>query len=486
MIGRKASKRILPGLLSGILILTACRQTSSPTQTAPAPVVGSTTVIASPIPIATQTILPSATPTASITPLPTIPTFTPTFDARTIVTVTPAPRAECPSIDSKIKPEDYLPEKLDYPTTADVTNNILEFLNGGGDGQALVRRLDQIYPKVQYSDGYAFLDVTGDHVPEFLYVELSYGKRPIVFSCRNGEHEVLAILSGQHDFDFHDLKVEDLISSGIPQIIVTGTDGVSFPQSSVYLYQWNARTFSTLGRMGMLALRETQFKDIDGNGIREIMLTGDNPVCTSCSNFIPQRERAVTYGWNGKEFVEMANEFEPPKYRFQAVQDADAAAIIGDYGKALRLYEEAISNKNLEWWSPERLTYEQHIGDPVYMFIATPSAVPREDITEYPRLAAYVYYRLMLIHLMQGNEIEAETAYKTLQEELGSDQYGRPYFEMATAFWNALQSTHKIYNGCAAAIQYAAKHPEILIPLGSDYHGWQSHTYEPADVCPFR
>ena len=37
-----------------------------------------------------------------------------------------------------------------------------------------------------------------------------------------------------------------------------------------------------------------------------------------------------------------------------------------------------------------------------------------------------------------------------------------------------------------AAIQYATKHPEILVPLGSDYHGAQSHTYAAADVCPFR
>ncbi|HEX9387848.1 MAG TPA: hypothetical protein VF918_16110, partial [Anaerolineales bacterium] len=60
------------------------------------------------------------------------------------------------------------------------------------------------------------------------------------------------------------------------------------------------------------------------------------------------------------------------------------------------------------------------------------------------------------------------------------------YVEMATAFWDAYQSTHKMYDGCAAAIQYAVEHPEILIPLGSDYHGSQSHTYVPADVCPFR
>ncbi|HSG41626.1 MAG TPA: hypothetical protein VLA72_00590 [Anaerolineales bacterium] len=46
--------------------------------------------------------------------------------------------------------------------------------------------------------------------------------------------------------------------------------------------------------------------------------------------------------------------------------------------------------------------------------------------------------------------------------------------------------THKMYDGCAAEIQYAVEHPEILVPLGSDYHGSQAKIYEPADVCPFR
>jgi len=61
-----------------------------------------------------------------------------------------------------------------------------------------------------------------------------------------------------------------------------------------------------------------------------------------------------------------------------------------------------------------------------------------------------------------------------------------PYVEMATRFWNAYQSMHKMYDGCAAAIEYAAENPEILVPLGDGYHGAQSHTYVPADVCPFR
>ncbi|HSO12350.1 MAG TPA: hypothetical protein VLT51_08235, partial [Anaerolineales bacterium] len=205
----------------------------------------------------------------------------------------------------------------------------------------------------------------------------------------------------------------------------------------------------------------------------------------SCSNFLPQRQKTVTFEWNGKEFFETSIEFAPPEYRFQAVQDADAATHSGKLDEAFRLYGEVISNKNLEWWSPERFAYEQ---DASYRWIPgiTPVPEPPVNLTEYPRLAVYAYYRILLLHLAQGQEAEAASTYQTLQETFGSDPYAAPYVEMASAFWEAYQSTNKMYDGCAAAIQYAVEHPEILVPLGSDYHGRQSHIYEPADVCPFR
>jgi len=471
------------GLLGGILILAACRQ-------APATVASFT----SPPPSQTATIIPSTStpsptqipPTETITPLPTIPTFTPTFDASTIVTVTPAPKAECPEIDSTIKVENYLPQKLEYPSP-NTTEKILDFLNEGGDGQALIARLKQIYPTGgDYRGGYDFSDATGDQSPELLYVDINYEGRLLVFSCRNGRYDLLATLPEENKFLEYTMQVMNLNMNGFPEIIVMGTHGVSSPVSTIYFYEWNGRTFSNLGHTTILALRQTRIIDLDGNGTKEISFSGDNPTCVSCSNFIPQRQRTISYGWNGEKFIEISNEFGPPEYRFQAIQDADAAVVIRNYDKSIQLYVEAISNKTLSWWSPERFTYEQHIGNPVIMFIETPSTIPAEDPTEYPRLAAYAYYRIMLLHLVRGNETEASTTYNTLQEKFDNDPYAHPYVEMATGFWDAYQSTHKMYDGCAAAIQYAAAHPEILVPLGSDYHGWQSHAYVPADVCPFR
>ena len=479
MFGRQGMQRIGLSLVIGIFFLTACGQATV------VPTLPSATSTPSVLPTATHTSSPTATATTSVTPLPTIPTFTPTFDVSTIVTVTPAPKAECPKLDSTIRVEHYLPEKLEYPSP-DTTAKILDFLNTGGDGKALIARLEMIYPYGgDYRGGYGIYDVTGDQSPDFLHVEIDYEGRLLAFSCKDGKYELLATLPKEKDFLEYTMKIVNLNMNGIPEIVVMGTNGVSHPVSTIFFYEWNGKTFSNLGRASILALRQTQIKDIDGNGIQEIIWIGDNPGCLSCSNFIPQRQRTITYGWNGKEYVEISSEFEPAEYRFQALQDADTAVLLGKYEIAALYYLKTIDNEKLEWWSPERLQYKQARGYSWMPEVTLPPE-PLADRTEYPRLAAYAYYRIMLLHIVQGHESDAGTVYKTLQQKFGHNPYGHPYVEMATAFWNTYQSTHKMYDGCAEAIHYAVEHPEILIPLGSDFHGWQSHIYVPADVCPFR
>jgi hypothetical protein len=93
---------------------------------------------------------------------------------------------------------------------------------------------------------------------------------------------------------------------------------------------------------------------------------------------------------------------------------------------------------------------------------------------------------MLILDTYLGRLDAAQTKYNTLQVKFPESNPGYPYAEMAADFWSTFQSTGSMYDACGAAIAYAAEHPEILIPLGSDYHGFQSHTYIPADVCPFR
>jgi hypothetical protein len=151
------------------------------------------------------------------------------------------------------------------------------------------------------------------------------------------------------------------------------------------------------------------------------------------------------------------------------------------------LYQDAIFSDNLKEWSPEIHAY--YVGIPkAYMNSQPTPTFPGTnlDTTEYPRLAAYAYFRITLLHILQDHESDAGTVYQTLQQKFPAGNPGFPYAEMAAAFWNEYQSSHDMTAACGMAVEYAAGHPDILIPLGSDYHGMQSHRYKPGDVCPFR
>ncbi|HET9914069.1 MAG TPA: hypothetical protein VFQ13_19405, partial [Anaerolineales bacterium] len=480
--GRKTMKRIAIGLLSGMLILAACRQVPAgdgPSRTAP-PVITIQSATETPSPTPISTSVPTETPIPSITPLPTIPTFTPTFDASTIVTVTPAQPAACPKENPAIIAEFATPDAYGSYQLYNVSE-ILTYLNSGGTLTQLTTS-----PLGSLADSKT-IDLTGDGVNELTY------KGYVTFDilgCKDGKYQSLFNFVGDWEARLEDTP--DLNKNGIPELILY--DITHYGSALFYIFEWNGMEFRSRIDMGEedwdLSSSPGEIMDANGDALKEIVVVYDvNKFCGGLGNpcdGTPARKQTTTLAWNGRNYVVRAQDSDAPQYRFQAIQDGDLQARYGYYSEALSFYQATIFDDRLEWWSPEREEYERRTYWAQYD--PTPTVYPTAilDSTEYPRLATYAYYRIMLLHIVQGHESDAGTVYKTLQQKFGNDPYGHPYVEMATAFWNAYQSTHKMYDGCAAGIQYASEHPEILIPLGSDYHGWQSPIYVPADVCPFR
>lgn len=494
MIGRTTLKPILLSLLGGILFLTACGQTSSVTPTATIPIIKSATATPSPNP--TNTSIPTESPTATITPLPTIPTFTPTFDARTILTVTPAPKAECPKEDSNLTPDLNALFNKEFPIVLR-DQPVLDFLNSGGTRQKLITLFRQHY---RWLDSNVAIqqDITGDGVAEII---LTDGYIVYVFGCEDKKYQTLLSYTDDpawmQEIQFNIVK--DMNLNGFPEIITVEYGGHTEISVVVSIFEWNGLDFFPLiqGRAyddnhfsfaDTPVLANVNIRDVDGDRTLELILESDlpTPIPSIYTYLMPWRNEIDIYAWNGTHYILNRTEYSSPEFRFQALQDADREISYGGFDKALLLYQEVILSKKLRTFSREILGNEiakssaiEDINQP------TPTSVS-PDPTEYPRLAAYAYYRIVLLQLVQNHESEATTVYNTLQKKFSNDQYGRPYAEMATAFWETYQSAHKMYDGCAAAIQYAVEHPEILTPLGSDFHGSQSHIYVPADVCPFR
>jgi hypothetical protein len=484
--GRQAMKQFWIRLLSATLLLAGCAPATVET-----PILPSASRTSTPVP---ATATPSPTqipPTQTITSLPTIPTFTPTFEAATIVTAAPAQPASCPKENPAVIAKfatPYSNGSYDFFGADDV----LTYLNSGGSLNPFITG-----PAGSPSDTLlgTIVDLTGDGVSEVVVRGLV---RYDILGCKDGKYENLFKLA-TYDFSIDLEDILDLNKDGIPEIIFYSFSRYGY--ANIYIIEWDGIKFRSLIHAGTDEWTEviidsvpaTEYhKSIDANndGLKEIVAVYNvNELCGGLGNpcdGTPARKQSITLAWNGQNYVVLAEGSDPPQYRFQAIQDGDLQARYGYYAEALSFYQAAIFDDRLEWWSPERELYE--IRTYWTQYDPTPTVYPTAifDDTEYPRLAAYAYYRIMLLHIVQGHESDAGTVYKTLQQKFGSDPYGRPYAEMATAFWETYQSTYKMYTGCAAAIQYAVEHPEILAPLGSDYHGYQSHTYAPEDVCPLR
>jgi hypothetical protein len=419
---------------------------------------------------------PTIPPTETITPLPTISTFTPTFDARTIVTATPAPKAECSKIDTSLKPDFQLPPSPGSCQTQDcfptnTANKILDFLNKGGTVASVIQRLKTA--NVRENTGYIYKDVTGDTVPEFMFQDWGLYSRFHVLACENMKY---ALFSPEIDDPYSTsiVTVQDLNSDGIPEIVLSTL--------GLYIFEWNGSAFENISPDLPSWSTDYKIQDIDRNGIKEIIVSGDHPVTGTYSLYLPWRPSKGTFTWDGNIFTLASIEFAPPQYRFQAIQDADRYTLNKDYDKALSLYQESIFNNKLEWWSVARRQYLNSTYNENPELFPTPAV----DATEYPRLAAYAYYRMVILHTHLGQMDAAATQYASLQQKFSAAGPGQPYAEMASAFWDAYQSSRNMTNACGAAITYAAAHSDMLTVLGSNYHGSQSHIYVPADVCPFR
>jgi hypothetical protein len=414
----------------------------------------------------------------------------------------------CPSPNPDLQLE--LPNSNRETLGDDKTNYeelVLGFLNQGGTVKQLIFAHETAKNTFFALSGPAPIakDLTNDGVPEILAVysnqadDLS-NTMLHVFVCENGVYsDKLQVRIGLGSIKT--LEFRDINRDNIPEIIlniqalwaeVAGAlsvhewDGINFqsliyaPYSPAYalIYRRGSIPANTIYQdwitlHGLAGDATFDFKDDNGDGVLEIVATWRHVLYSDG----PSRDPELILGWNGEQYLIQRVKYPSPQFRFQAVQDADDDSQFGEFDKALSLYQNVIFDNKLDWYSRQR---QDTYGCCNNLTPVSP------DLTEYPRLAAYAYYRMVILHTFLGEMDAAQVKYATLQEKFPAGDPGHPYVEMASAFWDAYQSSGKMYDACGAAIQYAAEHPEILTPLGSDYHGAQSHTYVPADVCPFR
>lgn len=358
----------------------------------------------------------------------------------------------------------------------------------------MVAAFDALGVSLKEGESFLYQDLTNDQVPEVVISQYHL----YVFGCEHGLYVTKLKVRNPDLINMVPAPtiaaIGDVNKDGMPEIIV----GYYFlPYFLVQAFEWDGHNFRSLIEVGRPAFDcgadvaytydkygTVQLQDVDRDGIQEMLLHGGVPA--NLSHFYdgyPWREETLMYKWNGQALVFNHQEFSPPKYRFQAVQDGDRYGLQKNYALAIAAYRQAIEDKTLEGWSAERKSYD------LACFAApdcTPPAPPSPDSKEYAYLASYAAFRIVVLDLLTGETLEAEKQYTALTVQFPSEKTTNSFAEMASAFWQTYQVTQDIGQACESTVDYARLHPQLLSYLGDEGHGAQSILYHPEDVCPFR
>ena len=370
---------------------------------------------------------PTWTPTLHPTVTP-IPSASPTLGP--LITRTLAPPAVCPPPGN--------PARIEATSDTRVLIDEMEhYLDTGGRISDLGKELTEalqagISPDSLQSLSVTNIDMTGDGVGEavvgFELFDPSEGvfNALAILGCQAGRVRILlsdfAAEAGMSQMFY--LATEDLNADGVPEIVYSIEEfGAHDSTTFVSIREWDGEEFRRLvvapsdrGRgtmfraadmpnlltvgdirtydLGLVPDRtilDLLLPDVDGNGTRELILTGG--VGRGYVGDGPPRLVTDTWSWNGEAFTLLASRFGPPEYRFQAVLDGDAAFLRGRLDEALTFYQQSLDDLELLGWSAEHLQLPYPRYDP-----------PPDDPAERPRLAAYAEFRILLLYAVQGRD----------------------------------------------------------------------------------
>jgi hypothetical protein len=257
------------------------------------------------------------------------------LDVSTIVTVTPAPKAECPLENPEITPNFPLCNHSGNCKLVG-SDEVLSYLNSGGTRNKVV-------PIASRSGIEKMIDITGDGIQEL--VMRSYVTYHVI-GCKENNHEIL-FQTDPYVFSSKLQDVVDLNENRIPELIFYSFSRYGFAE--VDIVEWDGNKFRSLIDMGIdrytgkvidvvPATEYHELIDINGDNLKEIVIVYNvNELCYGMGglNFCdgtPAREQITTLAWNGQNYVALKQEtYSSPQFRFQAIQDGDQQARDGNY-----------------------------------------------------------------------------------------------------------------------------------------------------------
>jgi hypothetical protein len=282
-----------------------------------------------------------------------------------------------------------------------------------------------------------------------------------VLDRADGGYEVATVL--EPPFDVPPLQAEasfapiigagDLNNDGGGEFAFrTTTCGANTCTDTVYVKKGTSSGYEDIAPAEGISLTtaEVTFEDTDGDGAKELVLTGGTAGSAGAG---PQRPVTEVWGWDGFAYVRRSSTPAPPRYLYHAVKDADALFDAGNYAPAGEAYLAAIENPELELWMP--------------------------DTNERNELESYSLFRAALAVLAEGGDAARANGYLDRAEAYPETLHA----QLAGAFQAGFEAKSEISVGCSAvrddlganAAEYAAFW---------DF-GFANPSFAPNTVCPF-
>ncbi len=162
---------------------------------------------------------------------------------------------------------------------------------------------------------------------------------------------------------------EDFNGDGRPELAVTSHGcGAHTCHIRLYLVGFGNGGYELLIRKTLeaphgvvsapVADNQIRFQDVDGDGLRDLVFRQGLIASFGAG---PQRGATRTYRWDGERYTFASIDYDPSDLRYFKVRDADDAFARRDYEVAIRLYREAIDNRELR--------EVQYFGDPVELVV---------------------------------------------------------------------------------------------------------------------
>jgi hypothetical protein len=341
----------------------------------------------------------------------------------------------------------------------DINAAVIRYLSAGGNPQALQDALRSDWG-VLGINGYvrADFDLTGEGVAETIvsYLAPDGGGTLMIGACVSGRVELVydALLGGEPP---QIVWTSDMTFDGAPDLLfasrVCTDEGDDTCGYRTQLITWRAALGRFVNLLGepIASNQVPTVEDVDQDRVNELVVRLDDQGDAESG---PRRTGIAVYDWNGGSYVRALVQLDPPRFRIQVVQQADAAFAAEAYDEALALYELALTSPDLRNWQADDAQF----------------------------LQTYVTYRVMLVYSYLEDEQRIELS-QQLQQQFPEAASAPVYVQMTLAFWNALQVTNNLRSACAEVQTIIAARPEALAAINR--YGSESPTYSAEALCPF-